>query len=68
MAARELRGRTQENAVLDGLLAAARTGQSGVLVLSGEAGVGKSALLDALPARAQGCQVTRLRGALARPA
>ena len=41
-----LRGRRDECAVLDGLLDGARTGQSGVLVLRGEAGVGKTALVE----------------------
>ena len=41
-----LRGRRDECAVLDGLLDAARAGQSGALVLEGEAGVGKTALLE----------------------
>jgi DNA-binding CsgD family transcriptional regulator len=41
-----LRGRRDECAVLDGLLAGARSGRSRVLVLLGEAGVGKTALLE----------------------
>ncbi|WP_433158146.1 helix-turn-helix transcriptional regulator [Kribbella sp. CA-247076] len=62
MTDRELRGRRQENAVLDGLFSAARTGQSGVLVLCGEAGVGKSALLDSLAARSQSYRIARATG------
>jgi DNA-binding CsgD family transcriptional regulator len=41
-----LHGRRDELAALDGLLDAARAGRSGVLVLRGEAGVGKTALLE----------------------
>ncbi|MDA0159899.1 LuxR C-terminal-related transcriptional regulator [Solirubrobacter ginsenosidimutans] len=41
-----LRGRRRECAVLDGLLANARAGRSGTLVLLGDAGVGKTALLE----------------------
>ncbi|HET6986960.1 MAG TPA: AAA family ATPase [Kribbella sp.] len=62
MVDRGLRGRRRESAVLDGLLNAARTGQSEALVLRGEAGVGKSALLDSLVARSQTCQVARVVG------
>jgi predicted ATPase len=39
-------GRAAEIAALDRLLAGAREGRSGVLVLRGEAGAGKSALLE----------------------
>ncbi len=40
-----LRGRRHECAVLDALLNGARNGRSGVLVLRGEAGIGKTALV-----------------------
>ncbi|WP_405071886.1 AAA family ATPase [Kribbella sp. NBC_01510] len=62
MADRELRGRLRERAVLDRMIDAARQGRSEALVLRGEAGVGKSALLDALVARVNGCQVARAVG------
>jgi DNA-binding CsgD family transcriptional regulator len=54
-----LRGRRDECAVLDRLLAEARTGHSGVLVLEGEAGVGKTALLDYAVASASDLRVLR---------
>jgi DNA-binding CsgD family transcriptional regulator len=41
-----LRGRRDECAVLDALLDGARDGQSGVLVLRGEPGIGKTALVE----------------------
>ena len=41
-----LRGRRDECSVIDGLLERARAGHSGVLVVGGEEGVGKTALLD----------------------
>ncbi|TCM50622.1 LuxR family transcriptional regulator [Kribbella sp. VKM Ac-2568] len=62
MADCELRGRRRESAVLIGLLNAARTGQSEVLVLRGEAGVGKSALLESLVGRSHSFQVARTVG------
>jgi DNA-binding CsgD family transcriptional regulator len=51
-----------ECAELDGLLAAVRAGESRVLVVHGEPGVGKSVLLDYLAGRAAGCRVLRVAG------
>jgi DNA-binding CsgD family transcriptional regulator len=39
-------GRTAERGLIDGLVAGARVGRSGVLVLTGEAGIGKTTLLE----------------------
>ncbi|MBV8999894.1 MAG: AAA family ATPase [Solirubrobacterales bacterium] len=57
-----LAGRDAECARLDRLLAAARAGQSGVLVLRGEAGIGKTALLQYLLERASECRLARAVG------
>ncbi|MEV0999477.1 AAA family ATPase [Nonomuraea sp. NPDC050202] len=57
-----LRGRRGECEALDRLLAEAKAGRSQVLVLRGEAGVGKSALMDHLVANATGCQTLRAAG------
>ena len=57
-----LRDRRTERAALDRLLAEARAGQSRVLVLRGEAGVGKTALLDYLHEQASGFRVARAAG------
>src|SRR4051794_26697779 len=57
-----LRGRRDECAVLDGLLEDVRVGRSGVLVLSGEAGIGKSALLEYAIASAADLRVLRAVG------
>ena len=57
-----LRGRGRERTALDRLLDEVRAGQSRVLVLRGEAGVGKTALLDYLQERASGCRVVRAAG------
>src|SRR3954463_3829105 len=54
-----LRGRRDELAMLDGLLDDARAGRSGVLVLRGEAGIGKTGLLEHVIASAS--EVTLLR-------
>jgi DNA-binding CsgD family transcriptional regulator len=50
-------GRSAESATVDGLLADARAGRSGVLVLRGEAGIGKSALLEHAVEQADGFTV-----------
>ena len=57
-----LRGRRAELGVLDGLIEAVRAGESRVLVVRGEPGVGKTALLDHLAGRAHGCRVVRAAG------
>ena len=49
--------------MLDRLLDGARAGRSGVLVLRGESGVGKTALLEYLAGSASGCRVLRAAGA-----
>jgi DNA-binding CsgD family transcriptional regulator len=57
-----LRGRRDETGVLDRLLESVRGGESRVLVVRGEAGVGKSALLEYVEASASGCRVARAAG------
>ncbi|MGZ4353034.1 MAG: ATP-binding protein [Gaiellaceae bacterium] len=57
-----LLGREREQQALAGLLEEARAGQSGVLALVGEAGIGKSALLDRAAELANGMRVLRARG------
>jgi DNA-binding CsgD family transcriptional regulator len=52
-----LHGRAAELAVVDRLLAGARAGRSGALVVRGEAGIGKSALLTHATARAADMRV-----------
>jgi DNA-binding CsgD family transcriptional regulator len=59
---RVLRGRQDECDVIDRLLKEVRTGQSQVLVVRGEAGVGKSALLEYVIQSASGCRVSRAAG------
>ena len=61
-AALMLRGRRSECERLDRLLQAARDGESGALVVRGEPGVGKSALLQYVVERAAGCRVERAAG------
>lgn len=58
----QLLGRSAECAALDVLDATLRTGASGALVVHGEAGMGKTALLDYLAERATTCLVVRIAG------
>ncbi|WP_114905739.1 helix-turn-helix transcriptional regulator [Ornithinimicrobium murale] len=55
-------GRHREQQAIAALAAGARVGQSGVLVVVGEAGSGKSALLDAASGSLQHMQVCRVVG------
>jgi DNA-binding CsgD family transcriptional regulator len=57
-----LLGRHNECRVLDDLLTGAKTGRSAVLVLRGEAGIGKTELLKYLLDRATGCRTVRAAG------
>ena len=57
-----LRGRDTETALLGGLLRAAGGGRSGALVLRGEPGIGKTALLEFAIGAAEHCRVLRARG------
>ena len=55
--------RTSEREVLDRLLANVREGQSAVLVIRGEAGIGKTALLRYAARQASGFRVVQVTGA-----
>jgi DNA-binding CsgD family transcriptional regulator len=55
-------GRRAECDVVDGLLARARAGRSGTLVVHGEAGIGKSALLEHARTAASGFRVEQAVG------
>src|ERR1700736_5433006 len=58
----QLTGRRSECERLDRLIEAVRAGESRALVVSGEAGVGKTALLDYVAGQASGCRVERAVG------
>jgi AAA ATPase domain len=60
--ARRLFSRRSECAALDQLVASVRAGPSRALVLRGEAGVGKTALLEYLVQHASGCGIARAVG------
>jgi DNA-binding CsgD family transcriptional regulator len=57
-----LQDRRSERVALDQLLKAVRAGRSQALVLRGEPGVGKSALLEYVVERAAGCRTARAAG------
>src|SRR3954453_151535 len=57
-----LLGRRHESTTLDRLLEAVRAGESRALVIRGDPGVGKTALLDYVAERATGCRVARAAG------
>src|SRR5438132_7255813 len=60
--ATELTGRRSERDALDRLIDAVLAGESRALVVRGEPGVGKTALLDYLVEHASGCRVARSVG------
>src|SRR5688572_26811641 len=57
-----LLGRERERSLIEGLMSGARVGQSAVLVLTGEVGIGKSALLEDAAASATGMRLLRATG------
>jgi DNA-binding CsgD family transcriptional regulator len=57
-----LTNRHSERAVIDSLLQGVRGGRSGVLVLRGEPGVGKTSLLDYATESAAGLRIARVSG------
>jgi DNA-binding CsgD family transcriptional regulator len=60
--ATRLTDRDGERHVLDRLVDAVRAGESRVLVIRGEPGVGKTVLLNYLAERADGCRIARATG------
>jgi len=62
MPVERLLGRRREREVLDRLLEGARRGDGGVLVVHGEPGVGKTALLEYAAGGAEGFRVVRTTG------
>src|SRR4051812_45756127 len=59
---RVLLGRERELEAIERVLREARGGSSGVLAFVGEAGIGKSSLLDTAAEQAEGLLVLRARG------
>jgi predicted ATPase len=58
----QLRGRQLECETLDRLVTTVQGGHSSVLVLRGEAGIGKTALLEHVRRSASGCRIARVAG------
>ncbi|MFI7704341.1 AAA family ATPase [Nonomuraea sp. NPDC049480] len=58
----QLRGRQIECETLDQLVATVQAGHSSVLVLRGEAGIGKTVLLEYARSSASGCRIARAAG------
>jgi DNA-binding CsgD family transcriptional regulator len=58
----QLKGRRRERDVLERLIEAVRSGGSRALVVHGEPGAGKTALLEYLVERASGCRTARAGG------
>ncbi|WP_329002641.1 LuxR C-terminal-related transcriptional regulator [Kribbella sp. NBC_00709] len=56
-------GREAERRVVEQLVAGARVGAAGVLLVTGEPGIGKTSLLDEAAAMAGGLRILRARGA-----
>jgi DNA-binding CsgD family transcriptional regulator/tetratricopeptide (TPR) repeat protein len=56
------RGRSRERQALDGLLDRVRGGESAVLVIRGEAGIGKTALMRYCARQASGCRLVEIAG------
>ena len=58
----ELIDRHVERGLLDGVLRDVRAGKSRVLILHGDPGVGKSALMEYVAGQARGCRLVRAAG------
>jgi DNA-binding CsgD family transcriptional regulator len=56
------RGRARERKALDDLLGRVRAGESAVLVIRGEAGIGKTALMHYCARQASGCRLVHIGG------
>jgi DNA-binding CsgD family transcriptional regulator len=56
------RGRARERQVLDDLLDRVRSGEGAVLVIRGEAGIGKTALMRYCARQASGCRLVQIAG------